>query len=135
MLGAVIKYAAVDLTLIEQLEQRFKAALAAFEYAEDERAPREGATRVGRESRGHPPDARRTPWTRRSKRWRRFSVFQNLKLLCWTCREEADRIAIARAALSVQRGAGVSGEAARAPLEDWRREVSAKRNDRAFRIP
>jgi hypothetical protein len=132
VIGAVINPSAIDLTAVELLGERFRSASAALEYADPspERTEKELRTWVRNLEDVEQCEA---DVDEAAESLDAFAQPENLRLLCWTCRNPDEQIQVARAALTLARGTEVSDSAARKPLEDWRRTLSDANQGRRFR--
>lgn len=133
VIGTVTNPSAIDITTVDLLGERFRSARAALEYADPspERTEKELRAWVRslediEQCEADVDDA--------AEALDVFAQAENLKLLCWTCRHQDEQIQVARAALTLARGAEVLEGAARKPLEDWRRTLSDANQGRRFRI-
>lgn len=131
--GDVTSPSAIDITAIELLADRFRSALAALENADANPERTEGELRSWVQS-IEDIESCEADVDEVAESLQAFLQPENLKLLCWTCRDSNDQVQVAQAALTLSRGSEVSETAARKALEGWRRSVSDANQGRRFRI-
>ncbi len=132
-IGSVTSPSAIDIAAVDRLAERFRSARAALEYADPnaERTEKELRTWVQSIEDIEPCEA---DVDETAESLESFGQLENLKLLCWICRDSSQQIQVARAALTLSRGSEVSEGAARKPLEDWRRALSDANEGRRFKV-